>query len=551
MDSIDFDAIVRTFAAEWDEHARAMEESLLALEHRPSDVEALRTVFRGAHTLKGNASTLGFDHLAEFAHVVEDLLDELLADQSAIDSARVSLLLQSLDVLRELVSGVIDGRDELSTSHRAMMARLAESATDVQRGAARATAVIEDVAQPTTTARRDRSLRVDIDKLDRLMDLAGEIAVSRARVARMIDDEDCGPRVLAEAHGEAEHLQRDLQELVIQMRMVRVGPTFRRFVRLVRDLAVKHGKDVRLETEGDDVEVDTAIIEQIKDPLLHMVRNALDHGIETPAMRRAAGKQPQGRIMLRAMHRTGSIVIQIADDGMGLDRERIIERAGEIGVDDAASLSDRELWTLIFEPGFSTAREVSELSGRGVGMDVVKRNIEAIRGTVNVESTLGVGTTITLRLPLTLSIVSGFAVTVGNETYLIPLEAVGECLQLPVDQQASDAPTGIITLRDRPLPYLRLRDHFAEPGQRPSRESVIVVTDGIAEVGLVVDRLLGESQTMIKPLGRMLHGLPDVAGTTMLADGRVALMLDVSSLLRNARYSGAALSAFTESSCIA
>jgi two-component system chemotaxis sensor kinase CheA len=279
--------------------------------------------------------------------------------------------------------------------------------------------------------------------------------------------------------------------------------------------------------------VDTAVVEYIRDPLTHMVRNALDHGIEHPAERRAAGKDPIGKLVLRAFHDAGSMVIQVIDDGTGLDRKRIAEKAVALGLAaDAARLSDEDLARIVFEPGFSTAEKVTEISGRGVGMDVVRRNVEALRGSVAIESAPGKGTAVTIRVPLTLAIIQGFKVGIGEEAYILPLDSVVECIELPPAETAAGRSCGIVNLRERPLPYLCLRDHFGLDGARPARENVVVVQHGTQTAGVVVDALHGESSTVIKPLGAMFKGIPGVAGSSILGNGRVALILDVAGLLR-------------------
>jgi two-component system chemotaxis sensor kinase CheA len=382
----------------------------------------------------------------------------------------------------------------------------------------------------------DRTLRVDIDKLDRMMNLTGEIAVTRGRLKQLLADVGgpVGVEIL-EAQGEADRLSMDLQELVMKVRMVPLGPLFHQYVRTVRDVAAAHGRQARLIIEGEDVEVDTTVVQHIHDPLTHMIRNALDHGIESPEVRRSQGKDPCGSVTLRAYREAGSIVIQLADDGAGLDRERILARARSLAlVAEGESLSDREIHRLVLEPGFSTAQEITDLSGRGVGLDVVRRNVERLRGSVGIESREGEGTTITLRLPLTLAIIAGFAVGVENETYLIPLDAVVECLELPREECPHADGRGVLSLRGAALPYLRLREHFRLPGAAPSREQVVVIRHEGGQAGIVVDALYGEGQTVIKPLGRLFQGLPGIVGSAILGSGRVALILDVEALLREA-----------------
>jgi two-component system chemotaxis sensor kinase CheA len=279
--------------------------------------------------------------------------------------------------------------------------------------------------------------------------------------------------------------------------------------------------------------VDTAVIECIRDPLTHMERNALDQGIEPPAARRAAGKDPMGKLVLRAFHEAGSMVIQVVDDGAGLDRKRIAEKAVAMGlIADAARISEDELARIVFEPGFSTTEKVTEISGRGVGMDVVRRNVEALRGSVAIETAPGAGTSVTIRVPLTLAIIQGFKVGIGDDVDTLPLDSGVECLDLSAAESAAGRPCGVINLRDKPVPYLRLRDHFALGGARPPRENVVVVQHGAQNAGVVVDALHGESSTVVKPLGTMFKGIPGVAGSSILGNGRVALILDVAGLLR-------------------
>ncbi|HET9553691.1 MAG TPA: chemotaxis protein CheA, partial [Anaeromyxobacteraceae bacterium] len=389
-----------------------------------------------------------------------------------------------------------------------------------------------------------RTLRVDVGKLDRMLDLSGEIAIARGRLTELLERRGGeASEELLSAHREADRLYQDLQELIMKARMVAIGPTFLQHVRTVRDLASAQGKQARLVVEGADVEVDTAVVEQVRDPITHMVRNALDHGIEAPGARAQAGKPAEGTLTLRAFHEGASMVIQVVDDGGGLDRDRIARRADEMGLlDDAGRASPEELARVIFEPGLSTSETVTEVSGRGVGMDVVRRNVEALRGSVEVDSAPGEGTQVTLRVPLTLAIIQGFRVAVAGQTYILPLDAVVECVELPDDERTPGA-VGVISLRGRPLPYLRLRDQFALGGAPARRENVVVVRSGSAVAGLAVDDLLGECSTVIKPLGSLFRHVPGVSGSSILGDGRVALILDVAGLLRETLRRAAAATA--------
>ena len=323
----------------------------------------------------------------------------------------------------------------------------------------------------------------------------------------------------------------------MNVRLVPVGPSFRHFHRVVRDLAASQDKRVMLVLEGEDVEVDTTIIEQLKDPITHMIRNAVDHGIETPAARAEAGKSPVGTIRIEAVHGAGGIVVRFSDDGRGLNESAIADRARALGL-DPDRMSRQELWNLTMRPGFSTAAQISDLSGRGVGMDVVRRNVDAMRGTIRIQSEPNAGTTIELRLPLTVAVIEGFAVGVGNETYVIPIDRVVECSEMPEAALASAqmSMTGVIELRGEPLPFLRIHRVFGLDSTPAARENVVVVEhdDGRGRAGIVVDSLFGNSQVVMKPMGRFLGQVPGVAGSSILGNGRVALILDVPEIVRQA-----------------
>jgi two-component system chemotaxis sensor kinase CheA len=318
----------------------------------------------------------------------------------------------------------------------------------------------------------------------------------------------------------------------MDVRLVPVGPLFQQFARSVRDISQSHNKLARLEIVGADVEVDTRVLEHLKDPLLHMIRNAVDHGIESPRVRHSVGKVPCGALTLTAFHKAGNILIQLSDDGAGFNRQRILAKARALDLlPGGEKITDQELFNLVFKAGFTTADTITDLSGRGVGMDVVRRNIELLRGNIEIQSTEGKGTTITIRLPLTLAIIDGFSVIANNETYVIPLEMISECLELPADQISNEA-VGVLSLRGEPLPYVRLREVFGKPDHRPERENVVVVHRDGGYAGIAVETLLGECQAIIKPLNRIFCDVPGVSGSTILDNGRVALILDVSTLLR-------------------
>lgn len=531
----DRELLLQTFLAEAAEHLRAIEEGLVTLEANPGDAELLHGIFRMAHSLKGDASMVGFPRIAEVAHAAEDLLERLREQDFAVTAERISLLLEAVDVLRALLDGAATGAEVFTPAHAAVRDALSTAA----HAAATPHAAVDATAarsEGTIAEGESRTLRVDVAKLDRMLNLTGEIAIARGRVAQQLAalPPQVGAQIL-EAHREADRLQLELQEQVTKARMVPVGPFFRQYGRVVRDLAHAHGKSVRLVIEGDDVEVDTRVVQRLRDPLTHMIRNTIDHGIESPEMRAALGKAPEGCLTLRAAHEGGLIVIEVKDDGAGFNRERIAARARSTGVAAAPELlPDADLLALVFAPGFSTAESVTDLSGRGVGMDVVRKNVEALRGTIDIASVTGEGSTLTVRLPLTLAIIDGFSVGVGDETYILPLDSVLECLALPRDERQGGAAGCVINLRGQPLPYLRLRDRFQVPGDRPVREHVVVVQHAGGRAGIAVDALFGESQAVIKSLGTMLDRLSGVSGSTILGDGRVALILDTPALLREA-----------------
>ncbi|MGD0503513.1 MAG: chemotaxis protein CheA [Steroidobacteraceae bacterium] len=376
-----------------------------------------------------------------------------------------------------------------------------------------------------------RSIRVDGDKLDRLIDLIGELIIAGAATGS-----EARRAGLARLNESALHLAQIVEEVrdqALKLRIVQIGPTFNRFQRVVREVARETGKEIHLAISGADTELDKTLVERIADPLTHLVRNAIDHGIEMPAIRQAQGKPGAGTVRLNAYHDAGSVVIEVSDDGAGLNRNRILDKARQRSlVSEGQELTDEQVYELIFAPGFSTAEQVTNLSGRGVGMDVVKSNVTAMRGTVEIHSEEGVGSKVRMRLPLTLAIIDGFQIGIGNSTFVIPLDLVEECVELnPAEHSETDGPCGSITLHGSVLPLIRLRDMFDVSGGAGRRQSVVVVRGAGKKAGIVVDELLGELQAVIKPLSRLFRQLRGVAGSTILGSGRVALILDVPGLI--------------------
>lgn len=457
---------------------------------------------------------------AEDCHLSFSLVLETAAPRSAIESA---------------FSFVIDDcqlRIELLDSAPPEVGLEFEPETAAGDGSlAAATPRTADGASANTSSGEDRRIiRVQADRLDTVINLLGELIVAGAGAVQQA--RETRQTALIEANEEMGRLIEEIRNSTLQLRMVPIGETFGRFRRIVRDTAGELGKDVQLDIRGGDTELDKSIVERISDPLMHLVRNALDHGLETPAERLAAGKRAQGNLVLEACHESGSIVLRISDDGRGIQRDKVLRRAWERGLVEHGTVpADADIDALIFEPGFSTAEKVTNLSGRGVGMDVVRSNIEALRGTVALDSRPGEGSCIEIRLPLTLAIIDGFLVSVGNSKFIFPLEAVVEV----VESRGSVAPydshgRSCIELRGQVLPVVSLRELYAQDSPPPPRTSVVVVRAGWRRYGIVVDQLMGQHQTVIKPLGRMFQSLRGMAGSTILGSGEVALIFDVVAL---------------------
>ncbi|EFQ63420.1 chemotaxis sensor histidine kinase CheA [Pseudomonas fluorescens WH6] len=430
------------------------------------------------------------------------------------------------DFVRDDCEVHIRALDEPSDSSAATGTELVSQAAPSPMETAQQRVAITSEVKP-----RDGSyVRVNADKLDELINLVGELVIASAGASLLA--RSCNNDPLQEATSTVSGLVEEILDGALHLRMIPIGDTFNRFRRVVRDVSQELGKDIDLIISGAETELDKTVVEKIGDPLMHLLRNAMDHGIENAEARRAAGKSTKGHLSLNAYHDSGSIVIEIADDGAGLNRERILEKAQERGlVASGAVLSDQEIYNLIFEAGFSTAEAVTNLSGRGVGMDVVKRNITLLRGTVDLDSRPGQGTVVRIRLPLTLAIINGFLVGIDQSTYVIPLDMVQECIELDERQRQSSRDQGYLDLRGEVLPLVDLREHFNHEGPAARRQNVVVVRYAEHKAGLVVDDLLGEFQTVIKPLGKLFGALRGISGSTILGSGAVALILDVPALL--------------------
>lgn len=391
--------------------------------------------------------------------------------------------------------------------------------------------VVREIREKRQQKTASTTVRIPSDKLDKLVDLVGELVIVQARLSQTATTMD-NPDLVSIAE-EVENLTRELQDNTLSIRMLPIGSTFARFKRLVRDLSSELGREIDLITEGGDTELDKTVIDQLNDPMVHLIRNSVDHGIEPPAVRIAAGKDPKGTVKLSAIHSGAHVLIKISDDGKGLNPEQIKAKAVKNGlISPDAQLSQKEIFSLIFEAGFSTAEKVTSVSGRGVGMDVVKRAIESLRGSVDIDSKIGVGTTITLKLPLTLAIIDGLLINLGEEQYVFPLAAVEECVELTADDVAKSHGRRIIRIRGEIVPYIKLKEIFKIPSKIRDLEQVVIADVDDQRIGFVVDHVIGQHQTVIKNLGRMYRDAKGVSGATILGDGSVALILDIPEIVK-------------------
>ncbi|MET7419086.1 chemotaxis protein CheA [Dactylosporangium sp. NPDC005555] len=441
----------------------------------------------------------------------QDRLGDLLIRSGAATDLEIARALR-IQQERNRSGGTLPQLGEILIETRAVPKPVVEAALGKQRKTA------------DSRSHETQTIRVYANRLDKLIDLVGELVIAQSSVGIHRRDGD-GEE---EAQGEVMRLVEEVRHSALSLRMVPIGTTLRRFERVVRDVCVDLDKDVDLVITGGEAEMDKALVERIGDPLLHLVRNALDHGVEPRAERGRTGKPARGKLRLNAFHDAGSIVIEVVDDGRGLNRDRILAKAVDRGMVQAgATMTDSEVFDLIFEPGFSTVETVSNLSGRGVGMDVVRRNIAELRGTIEVETATGEGTTFRIRLPLTLAIIDGFLVGVGSSAFIVPLDRVTECVELPANAAGRDC----MYLRGEVLPFIRLRTIFDIDGQPPRRQNVVVIEQSGQRAGLVVDTLLGQFQTVIKPLGVLFSEARCISGSTILGNGEVALILDVGPLV--------------------
>lgn len=535
--------LVADFILESREHLTSIEQLLLALEREPADADAIHSVFRGFHTIKGLAGFLEFAPIQEVAHEVETSLNYAREGKLAITPPVIDVILESVDYLSRSIAGVesgagcqrLPGHDRLLDRIRALMAE--------QSGAPASAAPPEPElsapqperdGKPQAAVADSQSVRVDTAKLDYLVDMVGEMVIAQSLVRHNQSVTTAVDPTLQRDLAQLARITGEVQKTAMAMRMIPIGQLFQRVARQVRDLSRKVGKSVELATRGEDTELDKTIAEELADPLMHMVRNAIDHGIEAPAAREASGKAPQARISLAAYHQGGEIVIEVGDDGRGLDAQKILAKAREKGlIEDGAHVSESDIFRLILEPGFSTADQVTDISGRGVGMDVVCKQVDRLRGRIEIRSLAGQGTTFLLRLPLTLAIIDGLVVAVGKHRYIVPLFAVKEMFRPAAESMFTVLNHEEMALvRGRLLPVRRLyrRFNLVPRTEDPCQALLIVAESEGQPFCLMVDDLIGKQEVVIKSLGEGLGKVPGIAGGAILGDGRVGLILDMGGL---------------------
>ncbi|MGM0575969.1 MAG: chemotaxis protein CheW [Myxococcota bacterium] len=542
------DEILEEFLVESTEALEQAERDLVGLEQAPGDPDLLARIFRSVHTIKGTCGFLGFGRLEALTHAGENLLSRLRDGELALDQARADALLAMVDVVRSLLRTIEATRSDGDDDHAALVARLmalrepdANVSPEPERDARPERVAPAAESDAGVRCASDASIRVDVGLLDELMNLVGELVLARNQILQLAQDDDRG--LFAGTTQRLNHITTELQERVMKTRMQPVGKVWNKLPRLVREVANACDKRVRLEMEGRETELDKTLIEAITNPLTHIVRNAIDHGIESAGVRQERGKTPEGTLLLRAFHEGGHVYIEVADDGAGIDLERVRDKAVERGLvprDQAARMSDREVLSCIFLPGFSTVSEVTSVSGRGVGMDVVRTDIERIGGTVDLDSRPGRGTTFRVKIPLTLAIIPALIVRSGGARYALPQASLLELVRLEGEQARRGIETihgvPVHRLRGRLLPLVHLAD---ELGTDPAPEEdgsvhIVVLSAGERSFGLVVDGIQDTEEIVVKPLGRQLGGVDVYAGATIMGDGRVALILDAPSIARRA-----------------
>jgi two-component system chemotaxis sensor kinase CheA len=541
--------LIREFITESSDHLAAIDSQLLILEKDNSAAETLNTIFRGFHTIKGLAGFLEFAEIQALAHEVETLLDLARTAQLTVTPAIVDVLLESTDIARQELAAIgqklAGNRPPPTRVDAALLERIRQAARGEAPQTQPVTAPIfateESAAvEPPRQERRagdTTSVRINTVKLDQLMDMVGEMVIAQTLIGHNPALKQVTDARLQRNFAQLARITSDVQRITTSMRMVPIGIQFSKTARLVRDLARRVGKDVVFEASGENTELDKTIAEELSDPLLHMVRNSIDHGIEPPAERIALGKDPTAHIRVSACHQSGQIVISISDDGRGLDRLKILAKARQSGLvqPGAPQLTDNEAFQLIFEPGFSTANTVTDISGRGVGMDIVRRHVQKLRGRIDIQSRAGEGTTFSIKLPLTLALIDGLVVVVGQQRYIVPIFALREMFRPTREMLSTVQGTGEMAMvRGALMPIIRLHRRFGvEPRTVNLTEGTLIVAESEGRrFCLFVDDLIGKQEIVIKSLGQRFKNVAGVAGCAILGDGRVGLILDLDGIYK-------------------
>lgn len=582
--------ILSDFVSESLENLASIEVNLIDLEDDPEDLETINAIFRPFHTIKGVSGFLNLGKINKLAHSAENLLDKARDGEIKIEESVVDLVLESVDMLKRMIQGVEEGvekgicedngvditplvekieafrsksdsvsgkplgeillekgvisekrlQDSLETQKHKPNKKLGEIL--VEEGAANLREVVGALrSQRKFGAKKviDLQVKVDTKKLDTLVDMTGELVIAQSMLRQNETILSVADQKLYHTLNQLNQITSTLQKTAMSMRMVPIRSTFQKMVRLVRDLSKSSGKQIALSMVGEDTEIDRNVVDELYEPMVHMIRNAVDHGIESPEERERSGKPSKGVVELRAFHRGGNIVIEIEDDGRGLDRNGILEKAKEVGlVTGDESLSDSEIYNLIFRPGFSTAKEVTDISGRGVGMDVVKKAFEKLRGRIEINSNPSQGSIFTISLPLTLAIIEGMVVRVGQERYIIPALAILESFRPERSQYSTVKGRGeMVTVRGKIIPLIRLDRIVRAEGkcQDPCEGLVVAVEYEGQQMCLLLDELLGKEEVVIKSLGESLKHVKGLAGGAIMGDGRVGLILDIGGIFEIAR----------------
>lgn len=557
-------SLVLDFIAEAAEHIESSESGLLDLESRPEDTEVLNQIFRAFHTIKGMAGFLNLADIGSLAHSAENLLDLARKGELILVGANTDVIFESMDMLKKMIVSL---RQAVEASKPVPRQKRLDQLLEKLKGAADSQSLpgsldtaagmekdkeldkvlmveappeIRDSPARAKTTTADDKIKVSTVRLDNLINMSGELVIAQSMLAEEVGSNLAAEHLLGRKITHQNKIVRELQELSMSMRMVPIQGVFQKMARLVRDLSRKSGRDVAFTTVGQETELDRNIVDKIADPLVHMIRNSVDHGIEPPEERKKVGKPQTGMVELRAFHQAGSIVIEIEDDGRGLNKDRILEKAVEGGiVEPGQDLSDDQIFKLIFHAGLSTAQKITSVSGRGVGMDVVSKNIEALKGKIDISSTPGAGTTFTIRLPLTLAIIEGQIIKVGAEDkYIIPINSIVRSLQPTAGQLSTVQGRGeMVIVHGELVPLVRLYKLFGvvPATEDPTQSLLVVVEEDHEKCCLLVDELLGQQQIVIKSLGDGIGNLKGVSGGTIMGDGKVSLILDISGLIELAR----------------